>query len=170
MGSQLLDQLATAKEQFGVLRGAMADLRLSRTDLALLSLRKVWHDEVVLTTRSVLDTYDNVTEQFGVLRGAMSSLRLTRWQLFMLTLRQLFHDMPNFVKYAVFGLVALGIIIVVDKVFARFVSLRRLGLPVLEFPKGDDRWDYKRILRVAKERVSLLPALITKWRVQLTFL
>ncbi|KGO48671.1 Cytochrome P450 [Penicillium expansum] len=99
----LLDQLAMAQEQFGVMRGAMASLRLSRTDLALLTLRRIWHDEVVLTIRSLLETYENVAEQFGVLRGAMSSLRLTRWQLFMLTLRQLFHNMPSFVKYSLFA-------------------------------------------------------------------
>lgn len=154
----LLDQLAMAQEQFGVMRGAMASLRLSRTDLALLTLRKIWHDEVVLTIRSLLETYENIAEQFGVLRGAMSSLRLTRWQLFMLTLRQLFHNMPSFVKYSLFAVVTFGVVVVLDNIYARFTSLRNLGLPVLEFPRGDDRWDYKRILRLGKERASLFSA------------
>lgn len=143
MGFSLLDQLAMVPEQFGVLRGAMA------------SLRKIWHDCVELTVYSMLKTYEDVVEQCGVLRGAMSSLRLTRWQLFMLMLRKLFHDMPRFFRYTIFALVILGVIVVLDDIFARVVSLKRLGLPVMEFPKGDNRWDYKTILRLAKERVSL---------------
>jgi hypothetical protein len=149
-----MEQLLSLKEQYEVLRGATSSLRLSRLDLLILSTRQVWNNQVLRPAKSWLEMYSTVSEQFAVLRGAMASLRLSRQELAWLTLRKAIHDMsPNFRRVIVLAILVL-LIVIFDRVSASLFSLhRRVGLPVLKFPPGKDRWDYANLLAEGAAKV-----------------
>lgn len=114
-------------------------------------------------------------EQYAAVRDAVAPVRLTKSELFFLSLRKLRHDllglfdmkrnrqeMPPASMYAVIAVIlGLTIAFVIDKIYQKRSSLRRIGLPVLQRPKGAHVYDYKAILDEGARKYPNSPYIIT---------
>ena len=115
----------------------------------------------------------NITEalkaEYATFQSIIGPIRLTKSQLLGLFIRKLAHDAKIewedaslTLRTAVAGMAVVVIMVLVDKSVAK-LGLRRtkLGIPVLQRPKGVHLWDYENLLQEGHRQYPDTPYIIT---------